>query len=84
MKYQPLDPYCTREFSIWILVTQEGYTEANAKRAVMWDELMHAVGVRKCRADGHNFNVESQVSREGGYEAFSCSRCGHAIFNRYF
>ncbi len=83
MIYEPAR-YASRSFAIECYVHQEGLTEANAKRQVLMDELMQAVGARKCKKDGHKLVSIGYGGPESGTDGAECKRCGYSWFVRMY
>ena len=84
MKYRKQNPYDSRAFHIECLVHQEGFTEADAKRLVIWTELLEAVGKRKCKTSGHSLVCDDFGGPDSGGHGFHCTRCGFGVFNRFY
>lgn len=84
MNFTKADQYESRAFNIEILVHQEGFTEADAKRAVIWSELLFAVGKRKCKTLGHNLVSDGYGGPESGGDGCHCTRCGYSFFHQFY
>ena len=83
MNYQKLT-YESREFNIWILVSQEGFEEQEAKRIVLMEELKMVIGKRACKAEGHKIVVDANIGPNSGSEDLFCIRCGYAERINYY
>lgn len=66
------------------LMMCEGFTEAEAKREVLMQELRAAQARKVCRKVGHKWIDESYGNPESGAIDMHCGRCGFAHFVRLY
>jgi hypothetical protein len=51
----------------------------------MLDQLIHTVGTRKCKTEGHSYiDTGSYAGPEGAAEQLECRRCGWSFDHIYF
>lgn len=67
----------TAAFDMYVMVAHEGYSEVEARRIVLFNDLLQAQAKRKCATIGHRIVDSSYGGTESGCVDLHCDRCGY-------